>query len=57
MGHPKKKRFNNITSTGYGTGEADYRFELPLKDADIYKAGKLVKKAGEEWDYEGMCEC
>lgn len=57
MGHPKKRRFDTIKSTGYGSKEADYRFELPLKDATIYKAGKLVKKAGEDWDYAGMCEC
>lgn len=55
--HPKKKRFTTIRSKGYGKMEADYRFELPLKDAAIFKAGKLVKKMGVEWNYEGMCDC
>lgn len=56
VGHPKKRRIN-ARSKGYGNTEADYRFFLPLKYAAIWKKGKLVKKMGEEWNYEGMCEC
>lgn len=55
--HPKKKRYDTIQSKGYGSKEADYRFHLPLKDAAIYKAGKLVKKSGEDWNYEGCNDC
>lgn len=45
---PKKKHLT-IKSKGYGRQEGEYRFELPLKDAAIFRNNKLFKKMGDEW--------
>lgn len=39
----------NIRSRGYGKMEMAKRMFLYISDAAIYKDGKLIKKAGEEW--------
>lgn len=46
---PYKSDSMNILSKGYGKMEMAKRQYLYLKDAAIYKNGKLIKKAGEEW--------
>lgn len=48
---PQKQRVK-IKSKGYEREEYEYRFLLPLKDAAIYKGGKLIKRIGEEWNGE-----
>lgn len=45
---PKKKHLT-IKSKGYNREEGEYRFELPLKDAVIFRNNKLYKKMGDEW--------
>lgn len=45
---PKKKHLT-IKSKGYNREEGEYRFELPLKDAAIFKNNKLLKRIGENW--------
>lgn len=46
---PEKSETMNIMSRGYGKMEMAKRRFLYISDAAIYKNGKLIKKAGEEW--------
>lgn len=46
---PLKTGTMNIRSKGYNKFEIAKRQGLYLSDAAIYKDGKLIKKAGEEW--------
>lgn len=48
---PPHKRVK-ISSGGYEREEYEYRFELSLKDAAIYKNGVLIKKQGADWTNE-----
>ena len=46
---PYKSDSMNIKSKGYGKFEMAKRQYLYLIDAAIFKDGKIIKKAGEEW--------
>lgn len=47
---PQKSDRQNIKSRGYDKFEMAKRQYLYIVDAAIYKDGKLIKKAGEEWN-------
>lgn len=47
---PYKSDTQNIKSKGYGKFEMAKRQYIYITDAAIYKDGKLIKRAGEEWN-------